>query len=612
MYKHLFEPLKIKDLELKNRIILPAMGTKFANKDRTVSQQLINYHVARAKGGTALNMVEVCSVHPESSPRKFLAIGEDRYIPGLKSLTDAIHEAGGKAGLQLWQGSLAVSMDPAAVMLVASDMPISEDITLPAITLEQIAEIVSCFGAAAKRAVKAGFDCVEVHVAHNYLPHSFLSPGLNHRTDAYGGSFENRARFPLEVIHAVRKNVPEGMPVFMRIDAKDDYLEDGLTIEDVIAFCKLAKKEGIDVLDISRGNIISAGLQYEVPPIDLERGFNIENAAQIRNATNMLTIGVGRINTPELAEKVLAEDKVDLVVVGRGQLADPDFCKKAKEGRADQITRCIGCNQGCYDGFENALSPHITCLRNPAVGREAQCELKVTKHPETVLIAGGGIGGLEAAITLKKRGHNPILCEASNQLGGQFLLAGEAPRKIEMKEAVEHMAFTAKELGVDIRLNTPVTSAMIAEISPHTFINAIGAVPIIPHIPGTDFPFVCDSHDVLSGAVCPKGKHIVVVGGGMVGMETAEYLSNKGYQVTDLEMLPEFCQDLGSTRKICVTESVYAAGITPVTNVTVTEIKPGVVLGKQDGEMKEYLCDSVVIAIGAKSRDGKELEDSCR
>ena len=175
MYEKLFTPVKIRGLELKNRIILPAMGTKFANKDRTVSQQLIDYHVERAKNGTALNIVEVCSVHPLSSPRKFLAIGEDKYIPGLKALTDAIHDAGGKAGLQLWQGSLAVSMDQAAMILVASDMPISPQMTLPGISKEQIHEIVECFGAAAKRATEAGFDCVEVHVAHNYLPHSFLT-----------------------------------------------------------------------------------------------------------------------------------------------------------------------------------------------------------------------------------------------------------------------------------------------------------------------------------------------------------------------------------------------------------------------------------------------------
>lgn len=399
MFENLFSPIKIKNMELKNRVILPAMGTKFSEKASYVTPKLINYHLARVRDGCALNIVEVCSVHSPSAPRGFLSISEDEYIPGLKELTDAIHAAGGKAGLQLWQGSLAVGMDQTAQILVASDMPIAPEMTIPGISKDQIAEIVDSFGKAAGRAVQAGFDCIEFHCAHNYLPHSFLSGGINHRTDEYGGSFENRVKFPLECIRAIRANIPEGMPLLMRIDAHDDYLEGGLTIEDVIAFCKLANEVGVDVLDISRGNIISAGLKYEVPPIDIPKAFNIDNAARIRKETGMLTIGVGRINTAELAEQLLSEDKVDLVVMGRAQLADPDFCNKAKAGNVEDIDYCVGCNQGCYDGFENINSPCITCLRNPAVGREEECELRAADKAETVLIAGGGIAGLEAAIT---------------------------------------------------------------------------------------------------------------------------------------------------------------------------------------------------------------------
>ncbi len=610
MFPNLFRPIKIRDMELKNRVILPAMGTKFSGKTSYVTPQLVDYHLARVKGGCGLSIVEVCSVHTPSAPKGFLSISEDEYIPGLKGLTDAIHAEGGKAGLQLWQGSLAVGMDQTAQILVASDMPVGPQMTLPGITKEQIAEIVACFGSAAKRAVQAGFDCLEFHCAHNYLPHSFLSGGINHRTDEYGGSFENRAKFPLECIRTIRANIPEGMPLFMRIDAHDDYLEGGLTIEEVIAFCKLAKDAGVDVLDISRGNILSAGLKYEVPPIDIEKAFNIENAARIRKETGMITVGVGRINTAQLAEQILEEDKVDLVVMGRAQLADPEFCNKAKAGAVDDIDYCVGCNQGCYDGFENKDSPCITCLRNPAVGREAECALIPAEKPETVLIAGGGIGGLEAAIILKKRGHNPVLCEATDRLGGQFLTAGEAPRKAEMKNAVIAMGEKAKRLGVDIRMNTAVTPELIAEMKPHTVINAIGAEPVIPSIPGKDKTFVVNSHDVLDGVAEVSGT-VVVIGGGMVGMETAEYLAEKGAKVTVLEMLPDFCADMGSTRKICVTESIYAAGITPVTEVTVTEIKDGCVVGLKDKKETEFPCDYAVMAVGAKRRDGSALAEAC-
>lgn len=218
MYDTLFSPFRVRGMELKNRIVLPAMGTKFAGDDKMVNDQLIDYHVARVKGGTGLSIVEVSSVHTPSAPKRFLSISEDCYIPGMKRLTDAIHAAGGKAGIQLWQGGLAAAgMDKTVQVLIPSDMG-----PIPGITREQMAQVVECFGKAAARAAKAGFDCVEFHCAHNYLPHSFLSGGINHRTDEYGGSFENRARFPLECIRAIRANLPEEMPLLMRIDAHDD------------------------------------------------------------------------------------------------------------------------------------------------------------------------------------------------------------------------------------------------------------------------------------------------------------------------------------------------------------------------------------------------------
>ncbi len=611
MFEKLFSNYKIRGMELKNRIVLPAMGTKFAGDDRMVSDQLIKYHVARVTGGgTGLSIVEVASIHTLSAPRRFLSISDDIYIPGLKKLTAAIHEAGGKAGIQLWQGSIAVGMDQAAMILVASDMPVTPEITLPGISREQIDEIVDCYGKAAHRATEAGFDCVEFHCAHNYLPHSFLSGGINHRTDEYGGSFENRMRFPLECIRAIRANIPDSMPLLMRIGAHDDNFDSGLTIEDVIEFCKIAAENGVDMLDVSRGNTVTAALKFEVPPIDLPKGFNIANAARIRKETGIPTIGVGRINEPELAEKILKDDKVDLVVMGRAQLADAEFCNKCRDGRTEDIDYCVGCDQGCFDYFADVNMPHISCLRNPALGREAECELVPTKDSKTVLVAGGGIGGLEAAITLKQIGHNPILCEAYNVLGGQFLLAGEAPRKVEMKLAVQSMGEKAKRLGVDIRMNTPVTAELIKDIKPYAVFNCIGAVSIVPDIPGKDLPFVYDSHDILAGRVDLNG-NVVVIGGGMVGMETAEYLAERGCKVTDLEMLDEFCADLGTPRKICVTESVYASGITPATGVKVDAIEQGKVVGERAGEKVEYPCDYAVIAIGARALNGDVLEKAC-
>ncbi|WP_303861476.1 FAD-dependent oxidoreductase [Alkalibaculum bacchi] len=611
-FEKLFSPIKIRGMELRNRIVFPAMGTKMATEDRFVTQKLINYHVARAEGGNGLNMVEVASVHTPSAPKKFISISEDKYIPGLKKLVDGIHQGGAKAGIQLWQGGLAVAGDPEAMIVVPSDLPIKgTEHTIPAASKETIKEIVEAFGKAAKRAVEAGFDCIEFHAAHNYTPHSFLSPALNHRTDEYGGSFENRARYLLESIEAIRSNIPEEMPLFMRIDAHDDYLENGLTIEDVIRFCKLAKEAGVDVLDVSRGNIITAGIKYEVPPIDIPRGFNVENASKIRQETGMITIAVGRINDPAQAEKILEEEKADMVVMGRAQLADPEFCNKAQNNDVESIIKCVGCNQGCYDGFVSTEMPHITCLRNPTLGLEEENKLVPTNHPKKVLIAGAGIGGLEVAITLKKRGHNPIICESSERLGGQFMIAGMAPRKEEMKDAVLSMGKQAEKAGIEIRLSTPVTEDLIKEIAPDEVIVAIGASPLKLNVPGGDLYNVVSSHEVLMGKPV-DGKGVVVVGGGLVGLEVAEHLAEKGKEVTVLEMLDEIGKDLGQLRKIAVNESIYEAGIKTMVNTKCLEIKEDRVIVEKDGEKTEIECDNVVIAIGSRSNNSENIILTCK
>jgi 2,4-dienoyl-CoA reductase-like NADH-dependent reductase (Old Yellow Enzyme family)/thioredoxin reductase len=610
-FNKLFSPIRIRGLELKNRIVFPAMGTKMPTEDKFVTQQIIDYHVARVEGGCGLNFSEVCSVYAPASPKKFLSIAEDKFIPGLKKLTDAVHEAGGKAGVQLWLGGLAVGSDPEAMIIVPSDMPIpGTEYTLPGASKEIIGDSIKAFGDAARRAVEAGFDTLEFHAAHNYVPHSFLSPFFNRRKDEYGGSLENRARFSIECIKAIRENIPEDMPLFMRVDAQDDYLEGGLTIEDIIEFCKLAKAAGVDILDVSRGNFSSAAIKYEVPPIDLPRGFNVDNAAKIRKETGMLTVAVGRINDPAQAEEILESDKADMVVIGRAQLADSEFCNKAKAGKVDSIVKCVGCNQGCYDGFVSPEMPFITCMRNPALGREAEFAIVKTDAPKKILIAGGGVAGLEAAMVLKQRGHNPIVCEASDSLGGQFVLAGAAPRKEEMKEAAIAMGKQAIEKGVEVRLNTPVTIELINEIKPDEVIIAIGAAPMNLNIPGGNLPNVTNSHDVLSGKAEVCGK-VVVVGGGLVGLEVAEYLHGKAEEITVVEMLDAVAKNLGQLRSICVMESLYFSGVKTLTNAKCIEIKATSAVIEREGSIEEIPCDSVVVAIGARSRSFENIRAYC-
>lgn len=609
-FNKLFSVIKIRGLELKNRIIFPAMGTKMGTEDRFVTDRLIGYHAARAKGGTALNIVEVCSVYSKAAPKNFLSIAEDDKIEGLKKLTDAIHKEGGKASLQLWLGGTAVCSDQTAMAVIPSDITYPSGYVIKGATKEVIKECIEAFGKATKRSVEAGFDSIELHGGHNYTIHTFLSGGFNKRDDEYGGSLENRARFGLEVIKEIRKNMPEDMPLFMRIDAHDDNLENGLIIEDIIKFSLWAKEAGVDVLDVSRGNFSSSAIKYEVPPIDLKKGFNVDNAAKIKEATGMLTIAVGRINDPKQAEDILKDNKADMVVIGRAQLADAEFCNKSRDGQVDDIIRCVACNQGCYDGFVSTDVPFITCLRNPELGRELEYKLTKAEDKKKVLVIGGGVAGLEVAIELKDRGHEVVLCEATDSLGGQFALAGEAPRKGEMKDAALAMGEMAKKKGVEIRFSTKVTEDVIDEIKPDEVVIAVGSEPMKLNVKGLDLNYITNSHEVLAGKVKSYGK-VVVVGGGLVGLEVAEYLSGSVDKVTVVEMQDKVAKDLGQLRKICVMESLYKEGIETVTNAKCTEIKAKSIVVDINGELKEIECDSIVIAIGSRSRDYSDLSKMC-
>lgn len=613
-YPNLFNPIKLNGLELKNRVVFPAMGTGFL-KDGYITDEFIDYHVARVLGGSGLNITEAASVHGPSAPRDLLLhIWDDKFLPGLKKFTNAVHEAGGKVCVQLWQGGPAAGLaDPEAMFIIPSETNVYGKM-VPGTSVETIHNVVASFGEAARRAVEAGFDCVEFHAGHGYSPHCFLSGAMNKRTDEYGGSLENRARYLLESIESIRSNIPDDMPLLMRIVSQDDYVEDGLTTEEIISFCKMAYKKGVDVLDITRGNKFpigtkNFGMKLEVPPIDIPRGFNIEKAARIKEETGMLTIGVGRINSPEQAEEIIASNKTDMVVIGRGQITDPEFCNKSMNGDEESIIHCVACNQGCYDRLTSPEYKRINCMRNPAVGREKEFALIQTESPKKILIAGGGLAGLEAAITLKQRGHEPVIFEESQQLGGQFLLAGIAPRKEEMREAAISRGKQALKSGIDIKLNKKVTSEILQEVCPDEIIIATGAEPIKLNIPGINLPHVTSSFDVLKENTLLEG-NVAIIGGGLVGLEVAEYISEKESinHITVIEMMDEVGKDLGLLRKVSVMENLYAEGIETMVNTKCIEINEDAVILDKDGEKKQLDCDYVVIAIGSRSKNYEEIK----
>ncbi|MGN0299376.1 MAG: FAD-dependent oxidoreductase [Lachnospiraceae bacterium] len=614
-FEKLFTPIQIRDLELRNRVVMSAMGTHEggASEDgKSVTDKLIQYHVARAAGGCGLNTVEVTSVDALSAPKGFLSLAEDKYISGFQKLNHAVHAVGGKTCVQLWQGGLAVASDQTAQILLPNDMPLSPQYTVPAITTERLYSVIDAFGKAAARAVEAGFDSLEFHCAHNYLPHSMLSGGLNHRQDEWGGSFENREKFPLACIKAIRANMPEGMPLFMRIDCHDDMLEGGLTVEEVIRFCKDAGKAGVDVLNISRGNILTAATIYEVAPVDIPNGFNVGDAARIRKETGMLTMPCGRINIPEYAEQILREDLADLIVIARGQLADANFCNKAKEGKLNAIRYCIGCNQGCYDYFCNALyNPaieHITCMRNPALLEEESKSLKSSPKNQKVMIIGGGIAGIEAAIDLKETGNTPVIYEKGNQLGGQFAIAGVAPGKADFKNALDKAIKYIDELDIEVKLHTAADARTVQTEHPDAVIIGIGSSPIIPEIEGA--AKAMDAHSVLAGMPV-NGEKIVVVGGGLVGMECAEYLASRGHKVTVIEMKEKVLTDLGPLRQITTQFALANLGIEVLTSTTCKEIRDSEVIVEMNGKENTIASDCVVLALGSKSNDITDIKNAC-
>lgn len=617
MFDKLFSPIQIRGLELKNRVVMSAMGTyeaKNSPDEYAMTDKLIGYHVARAEGGCALNTLEVCSVYQPNAPKGYPSIANDSYLPGLTDLCSAIHKAGGKACIQLWCAGLGAMSDPNATIYMPSEYDFMPGVTIPEIDENLIETIIEAYGEAAARAVKAGFDTVEFHCAHNYLPHTFLSGAFNHRSDKWGGSRDNRERFPLECIRSIRRNIPEDMPIFMRISCHDDMLENGLTIEDIIHFCRNAKEAGCDVLNVSRGNVVSAANVYEVPPVDIPNGINVEPAARIRKETGMLVMPCGRINKPELAEEILEQDKADLVVISRAQLADPEFCNKAKEGRLTSIKYCTGCVQGCL-GYtmkimEDWTIPHITCMRNPGLLEEITNPLAKTDSPKKVMVAGGGIAGIEAADMLNTRGHKPVIYESTNRLGGQFTLAGVAPRKDDFAYAAEMAVRNIEDLGIETHMNCKVTPEILKEERPDALIIANGSKPVIPRIPGVDSEAVMESRSYLEG--CDKEpKTAIVIGGGLVGIEVAETLASKGSTVTVVEMKDAILQEMVMSRQICTQMNLPQEPITVMLQTTCKEIKGNAVVVENSEGEQELTADLIVLAIGSKPVDNKELIDTC-
>lgn len=606
----LFQPITIQNMTIRNRVMLPGMTTRLCLDGGYVSDDMIAYYKAIAHGGCGLIVVEATSVHLPSAPKNFLRICSDEYIPGLKKLVDAIHEEGACISIQLWQGGLAAwATDPSLVSVVPSELEFRGHIMQGA-SKELIAEVVASYGEAARRAYEAGFDAVEFHCGHQYSPAHFLS-GFNKRTDEYGGCLENRARYPLECICAMRAKLPADFPIGMRVVAQDDYIENGNTLDDTITFINWASDAGLSFANISRGNKLTPAFRFEVPSMYTPKGFNLDNAAKIKAGVKIPIVGGGRVVDPEMAEAYVGDGRLDMVFVGRPQICDPQWCQKAKEGRLDDLIRCLSCNQGCLDHVQQAGgSKHITCVRNPIMGHNLERTIEKTEHPKKVVVIGGGMGGMEAALVLHERGHHEILLEASDHLGGQFLLAGRAPHKEGLEQAAVSRAEQITRAGVDVRLNTPATAELLDELAPDAVIVATGGVPIRLPVPGVNGDNVYSFVDVLDHKTSFTGD-TVVIGGGLVGLECAFYLAQRGCKVSIVDMLPKIGAEISGGQMIDTMINIQAAGFTQVPNAKCVEITPEGVVVEIDGAQQLIAGKNVVLANGSRPADHKWIDDYC-
>ncbi|MFA5675537.1 MAG: FAD-dependent oxidoreductase [Christensenellales bacterium] len=607
MYERFLSPGKIGRLTLKNRCIFPPMGSGYVTEEHP-RDVLADYHARRARGGCAMNIVEIASVHITSSAPNIIGIYDDKFLTGLSGLAKAIKDNGGIACIQLWHGGRQTSGKPfggkpfapsAITCAMIGEEP-------HAMTADEAAEIICAFGDAAKRAKEAGFDAVEIHGAHGYLIDSFLNPYTNKREDKYGGSPENRARFGCEVIADVRKKTGHDYTVLFRMSAREN-VEGGIELDDAIDAAKRYEASGIDALDVSQG--CYDAMTYTVPPYFYPHMINAKNAGAIKKSTGVPMVVAGRITSPDIAEHILQKGYADFISLGRPQLADPDFVRKTAEGRAEQIVRCIACNQGCVGRMFAGLG--ASCIFTPATGNEKKAVVLPAQKKKKVLVVGGGPAGLEAARVAAERGHKVTLFEKTVSLGGQFLQAGRAPHKREFGASAEHMGYRAHKAGVDIKLYTKATPERIRQIEPDVIIIATGSEPSFPDIPGIHNDNVYEGRLVVSGYTFIREQNVAVIGGGLIGLEAMEVLTAQGKAVTVVEMQDEIGKDLEMYIRPYMLEIIKRYGVKILTGAKCIAIGDGYIKAKKNGGEIDLACGAAVIAVGARpNEDVKDMAEA--
>ncbi|MBU2536478.1 MAG: FAD-dependent oxidoreductase [Chloroflexi bacterium] len=595
MSGRLWEPFRIGRMELKNRVVMPPMVTRYAADDGFVTERTKNYYEARARGGAGLIIVEATYVHRQgwAFPNQ-LGISDDKFISGMRELVDAVHKHGAKIGIQIHHGGREAKSTVNGLQPVsASPLPGLAGETPREMAVEEIAETVAYFADAAFRAKTAGFDGVEIHGAHGYLVDQFLSPNSNKRKDEYGGNVHNRARFLLEIIADVKEAVGDDYPVWCRMDGKE-YGVEGITLEGAQKTARLVQEAGLMAIHVSAWGPESP-VNRTTPtftPVVIE-----DLAEGIKKAVSIPVIAVGRI-TPEDGERLLKEGKADLIAIGKAMLADAEWTNKVAADKTDDITPCIICN-GCRDDLRDPKLVGIRCSANATLGREKESEIVPAAKPKKILVVGGGPAGMEAARVAALRGHQVTLWEKESRLGGQLVQAAIPPHKDRIAPLAKYLETQLQKLGVKIQLGKEASATTVAEFNPDAAVVATGIKPFLPDIPGLDKARVIQAGDVLEGKV-KVGDKVAIIGGELVGCETAEFLADQGKQVTVMRRGSEMATSVRPSNRAFFLSRLLDKGVTLLCEVRYDGISPeGVIITTRDGEERTVEADTVVLAAGS-------------